>query len=228
MAMIFHSPTEPAIITKRLQREAGEVEVQSSGIPEDKGVDFLWRGNGQWWGIQRKELHDYLASLQDGRLTKEIAQMTDSLSLPIVVIEGRMKWAGENLILKNAWKMKAWTRQAMTGRELTLMSRGIHVMHTDDFIGTVKVITNAYRWSQHASHETATSRPKPYGHWGSIRNRDFQIHMLTSLPGIAKKTAETILDTIGFPLTIGVTVDELCEIPGIGKQTATKIVKVFQ
>ena len=56
------SPSEPAAI-----RALGT----TCDIPERHGCDVLFVAHGGYWGVQRKELKDFVASVNDDRLGKD-------------------------------------------------------------------------------------------------------------------------------------------------------------
>ena len=89
---------------------------------ENLGLDFMWVGNGELWGVQRKRFpDDFLSSLADGRLGKEMLQIEDAranlgLDHVILALEGRAHWSGEggDGVLINA----GMSRQEMSKRGL--------------------------------------------------------------------------------------------------------------
>lgn len=227
--MILCSPTERAAIRQPLDRlaRAHAIDVEISALAERKGVDFAWHHNGRWWGVQRKELHDFLASLDDGRLTKEIAQMNAHVTMPIVALEGRIALTNDGMVMTKGYG-RPITWSSLRRRMLTVQSRGIGVFQTDGHAGTAELIVDLYEWSMAEGHTTATTRPKPTADWGKLTNRDFQVHLLTSLPDVGRKTAEAIIDTLGrCPVRIDATVAELMTVPGIGRVMARKIVNTI-
>lgn len=227
--MILHSPTERGEVIKALTRLANGhgLEVATSSLPESLGVDFCWMPDHTdgWYGIQRKELHDFLASVDDGRLTREIAQMKAGVLHPLLAFEGRIQLSTSGQVLtRGRGPNVEWER--LMKQFLTLAHHGVQVMYTNSATDTARLIMVAYWWSQSPDHGTGTNRPKPSNDWGKLTNRDFQIHMLMGLDGIGRKTADDIITTLGrCPITVDATVDELMTVPGIGKLTARKIVE---
>lgn len=223
---IFHSPTERGTVIRTLTRvaEADGIRVVSSGLPEPRGVDFLWLdAQGDWRGVQRKELHDFLASLDDGRLAREIAQMNAHVTMPTLVLEGRLQYANGTLMTKG------WTRNVTYGslqrRLLTIADRNVSIFFTNEASQTAEWIMAYYTWSMQESHETASHRPKPTNDWGKLTNADWQVHLLQGLDGVGAKTARAIIETLGrCPLRVDATVEELMTVPGVGRATARKII----
>lgn len=93
-AKILCSPAEP-----ELYRAATGGRISS--LCEGLGLDFLWiDGNGAMAGVQRKRFpDDFLASLHDNRLGKELlqieqARVSHDLDRVVLVFEGRAQWSG--------------------------------------------------------------------------------------------------------------------------------------
>lgn len=224
--MILYSPAEPASVVRSLERQSTlrGIVVASSPLPESMGVDFCWRSHERWWGLQRKELNDFIASLNDGRLTREVAQMRAGVVMPMLAIEGRVQVANDIVVTRHAGSQLSLS--GLHKRVLTLQSRGIQVLWTPDSSTTIHLVVDAYQWSQKDGHTTARSMPKPTGDWGQPTNKEFQVHLLASLPGVGWKRAEAIIDGLGrCPLKLDATVEELMGVDGIGKVTAERIVR---
>lgn len=222
--MILHSPTERAPVISALMRQAQklDIDVMSSSKPERMGVDFAWRAQGRWWGVQRKELQDFLASLNDGRLTLEIAQMNAAITMPVLVLEGRVQIANGN-VMTNGYGQPV-TLSGLHKRLLTIMSRDISLIQVTEVAHTASFVLDHYQWSQSEGHATAATRPKPAGDWGRPTNRDYQVHLLSGLPGVSTKTANAIIETLGFPIRLDATIQQLCSVPGIGPVMARRII----
>lgn len=237
---LFHSPTERGQVISSLSRltSAGyptrgprggkgtqRVTLASSSAPERYGVDFGWmcEHEDDWRGVQRKEMSDFLASLDDGRLAKEIAQMNAHIIMPTLVLEGRIQVANGQVItprFNDNIEYGSFMR-----RLLTLANRGVQVFFTNEPSQTAEFIWSYYVWSQRENHDAASTRPKPSNDWGKLTNRDFQVHLLQGLDGVGVKTAKAIIETLGrCPLKVDATVEELMQVPGVGRATARKIV----
>lgn len=217
-------------MVQELQNQArhARIDIESSARPENAGCDFMWRAQGAWWGVQRKQLDDFLASLNDGRLTKEVGQMKAAVTLPVVVLEGKILFINGVLASAKQWRgQKDITRDGWNGRILSLMHMGVHVQYTADRADTARYVCNYFRWSERDTHHTATTRPMPKDEWGSVSNEDFQIHLLTALPAIGPTLAKRIVRAIGMPFSLDVTEQELRVVPGVGPKLAAQIMRVF-
>ncbi len=206
------SPTEPLPFSK-----LGD----SSSLPERHGVDFFWVAHGKTWGVQRKRFpDDYIASLGDGRLTRELAQM-QGLDHPMVLLEGLGTWTDDGFLLDqkfHASQLYGWMLSCF-------FEKGVPVFRVKNERDAIFFIDRVEAWSLRKSHHSLSRRPKPRGNmWGVKGNRDWGIHLLQSFDGIGPAAAEAIYEHFGgAPLQWSITEEQLVEVPGVGKKTARKL-----
>lgn len=219
MSTFLVSPTEPDPI-----KDIGRV----SSAPERHGVDVLWSAQGALVGAQRKEFDDMLASMQDGRLSKEVAQMQE-LSMRWLILEGDGQWTRDGRLIHH-FRQSQVTKEQIYKFLMTVQSRDIWVQRSNGIYETIEILKWARDWSKKEEHNALSGRPGPKGSsWGRVTNEDYAIHMLTSLPGIGVKTARSILGHFGgVPLKWDVDEDELLEVEGVGKVRAEKMMKVLE
>lgn len=200
----------------------------SSQAPEKYGVDVMWASAklGGVVGVQRKEISDFVASLQDGRLSKEIVQM-QALTQGVLMIEGRLRWSTEGELMSDKWTK--WNRSAHRNVCRSFMAKGIWVEHTDDISDTVATILGLERYFEKERHDSLLRRPKPRGNWGVATDRDWACHLLQSIDGIGPGQAEKILDHFGkVPMGWTVELKDLMGVPGIGKVKAERMWRALQ
>jgi ERCC4-type nuclease len=198
----------------------------ASYLTEKYGVDALWAVRGQWVGVQRKELSDLLASVGDGRLGRELAQM-QHLVLKAVVIEGRPRFTTEGVLVTKGYGLE-WTQAQYRGVLWSVMYRGVWVMHTDSIAETVEAIHLFQRWTQKTKHNSLDRRPGPVPLWGKVDNEDYARHLVMGLPGIGQETAARIIQKLGIPFCWRVTKEDLMTVEGIGKKKADQIWKCLE
>lgn len=212
------APTEPHALKK-----LGTV----SSRPERMGVDFLFSAGGQWCGVQRKEISDLIASVHDGRLQREAAQM-QGLSKRMLVVEGKLQWTMDGVLMGKGFG-RDWTLQMHRGILWSLQDRGIWVAGSDDHNGTASCILHFEAWCKKAKHTALTRRPGPESLWGSPDNRDFGMHLLMGIDGIGPEMAGAIYDEFGgVPMAWTVGEDDLTRIKGIGKVKAGKLLAALR
>jgi DNA excision repair protein ERCC-4 len=210
---VLISPTEPAFF-----RTLGKV----SSLPEKHGSDFLIITKSARIGIQRKTITDLLASLHDGRLSKQLAQMQSSnlLSAAVVIIEGVPQWSNESMMMDS---QTPFSKSNWWGVLMSLQSIGVITLTSERSSETLSILEHMPRYFSKA-HRSLLVRPKPSSSWGTPNTQLTQSHLLQSFAGIGPKTAEAIIDKFGgVPLTWTVSSEQLAEVPGIGKLTARKL-----
>lgn len=212
---LWVSPAEPEVL-----RRIGEV----SSVPEQYGVDFLWRAHGQWWGVQRKEVKDLLASVTDGRLSKEVQQMRSSVGEAMVIIEGSVTWTVEGVLMTKGYGNGMWTRSQWDGLMFSLLHEGAKVIRSGGLKETADLVKGYETWSMKEKHMSLKGRPGPQVMWGRPGNKDYQIHLLMGLPGVGYELAKRIVEHFGgIPWRWTVTRRDLMEVEGIGKGKVERI-----
>lgn len=230
MTVIFVSPAEPASVKSLFERTLTQTthEMMVSSKPETMGVDFLWRARGGWYGVQRKELSDLLASMQDGRLSKELGQMA-GMGRAWVIIEGEPQWTLDGALLNNSWG-RPFTVSGWVGLLSSIQAAGAHVLVVPNVRETCTTITHLINYTIKPSHNTATSRPGAQGgKWGHASSRDWGVHLLQSFPGIGPEVAGAIYDHFGgVPMRWTVNEQDLLAVAGIGKGRAGKLIAALR
>ena len=194
-----------------------------SPLPESFGCDFLIPCPVGMVGVQRKEIHDLIASRGDGRLARELAQMKQ-LDIAILLVEGRLKWTSDGVLSTSRSK---WTRAEHHGMLFSIQSTGIWVNSSADLTDSREYLTLLERWFMKENHKGIMTRPKPTTLWGTRTDRDWAIHAIQSVDGVGPEMAGRIFDKFGLPFECKVTVAELMTVDGIGKGRAEKIVRAF-
>lgn len=209
------SPTEP----ERL-RAIG----RTSSIPESYGVDYLLLSKhlGQV-GVQRKEISDFVASVYDGRLTKEL-DMMGALGQGILLLEGRPQWTVDGKLVSNG----RWTKAQHRGTIWSIHSRGYWIDTVPTLTDSIEYLSLLTKWCQKDRHSSLRSRPKARSVWGTANDRDWGIHALQSFPGIGYEIAAAIYDKFGgVPLVWTVKPSELETVEGLGPKRVGRLIELL-
>lgn len=201
---------------------------KSSSLPEKFGADVLWFARGKKWGVQRKEVKDLRASVEDGRLGKEVGQARAAGVHLVVAVEGRVHWSTDGVWM-DPWG-RPWNKHGWWGVQVAVQNMGAWVVWTEDAQDTAAFIRGHQLWTEKARHESLMSRPGPKGVWGTqATNRDFAVHLLTSFPGVGVELAGRMYDAFGrAPLKWDVGEDELAQVAGLGKGKIRKLLEVLK
>lgn len=223
---IYVSPAEPRWLKDKL--EGRFTCVYSPKITEGRGVDIAWRADGKWWGAQRKAIDDLIASLGD-RLTREVSQMTadGGVHMPHIIVEGSVRFTSDGMLIRDGWGQQM-TRRQWRGLIWSVQQAGVSVSYATTRGDTAEIICDLYEWSQKARHSTLRSRvAAPKGEWGTRGNREWSRWILQGFDGVGPEVADAIVDKHGLPLTWTVGVDELLQVPGVGKVRAEKLLRAL-
>lgn len=209
------APTEPPAL-----RAIGRTSMAS----ERWGCDLAFTCRGGWYGIQRKEFADLIASMGDGRLGEQIAKM-DGLAQGLVVIEGlrHARWAADGALITGHGHGGRITRSSIEALLWSVRARGVWVDHTDDLAHTIRFVQSYERWVRKGEHRSLDQRPGPVTTWAKPTNRDWQRHMLQGLPGVGVELADRIIDKVGMPIGLKVTREELLAVEGVGPKKVDAI-----
>ena len=160
--------------------------------------------------VERKTLKDFVASIIDGRLFKQMLCLAKSNSKAVLIIEGT---ASDTVEI-------GMTREAMQGALITVsLILGIPVLRSKDASETAKLMIYIARQIKSMAGggiQRHGYRPK------TILKR--QLFILQGLPGVGPERAERLLARFGNVETaISASSSELQSVDGIGKNIADKI-----
>lgn len=208
---------------------------RSSWQVEEWGCDAAWAARGVWYGVQRKALKDLVVSVEDGRLAKERLQWSSVSGKVWLVIETGERGGGAPRELPGGQLAnlgtfgRPWTGAAVRALTFSMMMDGVGVCWTRDEPETIAIVKELHAWSMKERHEAARGRPAcPPDVFGNRDDRAYGVWLLSSLPRVGTEMAGRIWDHFGgLPLRLDCSVDDLMQVPGVGKVTAENIAKVF-
>lgn len=192
--------------------------------PEHFGADVLWLSRLGLVGVQRKEISDFLASVMDGRLSQQVAQM-QGLDIRVLALEGRLHWTTDGTLV-STWG-QTWTKRQHRSFLWSMRHAGVWVDWTDGLSDTIDLVKDLELWSKKRDHTSLQKRPAARGDWGKPSSREWMIHFLQSFDGIGPVQAGRIIDSFEGQVPLAWTVDqkELEMVPGIGKKKAENMIK---
>lgn|GEM_PF-1511464 len=195
---------------------------------ERKGADFLWAALPVGLvGVQRKQFPgDFIASVGDGRLEKELGQMR-ALDVAVLLLEGRGTWTTDGELIHSYGQR--WTRSGHRKFLCSVQAQGVWVLTTENLDDTVRALHDLVDWSRKPAHNATRSRPAARRDgWGRITDRTYAIHLLQGLPDVGPELATRLYDHFGrCPLRLTVTEQELRGVHGIGKKYAAQLARIF-
>lgn len=227
--ILWVAPSEPKAFKDALKAEGRIVKVSS--LSENYGGDVLWTRRGEWWTVQRKTVSDFVASVIDGRLAKELAQMRTvhgGGAGGLVVIEGEVAFQGGMLAGAVGRFGPEVTEQQWQGMVWAVGYQGIAVAYSRGVRGTAAMVERRIAWSEKAREGSLRNRPTATGKWGKATNREYGEHLLQGLPGVGVELAGRLMDKFGkVPWKWEVTEEELMQVDGIGKVKARGLMEAL-
>jgi ERCC4-type nuclease len=222
---IHVSPAEPPPF-HRLEINPGDQLGKISTTPEKWGVDFWWQSvDRKFCGVQRKAFPgDFLSSLNDGRLVRELALMKrfgEVGGFALLVIEGWPEWDGNGDLVSRYSKYTRGRFESFLASIQLLYGVGYFI--TEDHKHTRDLILSLYKWTQKEEHRSLQIRPTSVSEWKTASHTEQQIHFLQGLPACGPVRAKAVVDHFGHvPVAFTTTAEELQAVPGVGKGTAAR------
>jgi Fanconi anemia group M protein len=163
--------------------------------------------------IERKESADFVNSITDNRFFTQVHLLKSEYAHPIFLIEG------------DPFQTRSQIPPAALIGAISYLSvvEGISVIQTGDKKQTAQMLETMARHSQQGlGYEVALRSQKPKD--ASIRSR----FIVEGLPSIGPKAAANLLRHFNTVARIfSATEKELCEVPGIGIKTASRIREIL-
>jgi len=180
--------------------------------------------------VQRKAFpDDLLASLDDGRLARELPLLAQT-EYPVLMVEGRPAWTADGHLMQS-WNSR-WTRLQIRNLLRSVWLHGVAVEWTESLDDTAAAIVELDSWFRKDIHRSLLSRSKSHAKdsWGIAGNREWARFFLQGLPGIGLTLAESLYDHFGgrVPLKWDCDLDELKQVEGIGDKRARMIWEALQ
>lgn len=199
-----------------------------SSKPERMGVDVAFKHKKLWYGIQRKEMKDFVASVNDKRLSREIQQMK-VLEQALLVVEGNVRFSLEGEWLGRTGGPR-WTQSAHLSALMSLQAAGVWVLNAADQASTAAVCVAFEAWVKKGQHSllvsTRGAARSILPGWGTATNTDYQRHVLEGLPDTGPERATLIREEFGgLPFTWKPgALERMAAIRGIGPKTIAKYI----
>jgi Fanconi anemia group M protein len=165
-------------------------------------------------GVERKNVDDFLASLIEGKLFKQMAQLRDSYSRPVLILEG------ENLLTK-----RNISHNAIFGSLASIsVDFGIPVLMTKDSSETADLLKVIAQREQREDKKAVIVR----GEKTQMSLRERQQFIIEGLPNVSAVIAKRLLGHFGSIKEIAnATEEELLEVKGVGKNISSDIIKLL-
>jgi len=195
----------------------------TDSLCEKHGADFMMFSKHGTILVQRKTPDDFIASIQDGRLSREISSMIDSSQYRFLLIEGRFRYSKTDNYVSGHRKTR-WKREGIEKQKMTISSNGVIIVESYDLKDTPNVLEWIFEWVDKGFHTSLGSRPslKPKTFYATTTEE--VMYFYQGIPHISVKLSILLRDVYPIPsLLYKATVDDLLKLKGIGKFRATEI-----
>lgn len=165
-------------------------------------------------GVERKNVDDFLNSLIDGKLFKQMARLRDAYSRPVLILEG------ENLLTT-----RNINHNAIFGSLASIsVDFGIPVLTTKDASETADLLKVIAQREQKEEKKAVAVR----GEKTQMSLRERQQFIIEGLPNVSAVIAKRLLSHFGSIKDIAnATEEELMEVKGVGKNIANEIIRLL-
>ncbi len=165
-------------------------------------------------GVERKKVEDFLGSLIGGKLFKQIAQLRDAYSRPIMILEGDDLLTQRNI-----------NHNAIFGSLAAIsVDYGVPVLVTKNALETADLLNVIAKREQREDKKAVAVR----GEKTQMSLRERQQFIIEGLPNVSAVIANRLLAHFGSIKDItNATKEELQEVKGVGNNIASDIIKLL-
>lgn len=165
-------------------------------------------------GVERKNVDDFLQSLIDGKLFKQVAHLRDAYSRPVLILEG------EGLLTK-----RNISHNAIFGSIVSIIvDFGIPIITTKNALETADLLNIMARREQREDKKEVAVR----GEKTSMSLREKQQFIVEGLPNVSAVLAKRLLGRFSsIKNIVNASEEELREVDGIGENIASEILEIL-
>lgn len=201
------------LLDKKLPIEVKELEVG----------DYIITNGDITVIIERKDMADYVGSLVSGRLNNQLYQLSSNADYGLLIVEGYLTEAIAFRKVK-----RGQINSSIAGAILRVSPDGkqgkISVLSVESPFDTADVIEGIYK--RFEEEEGFVRLPQLERIKVTPEKRAIMI--LATFPDIGEGKAEKLINHFkNLKNTFNASIEELCEVPGIGKKIAEKIHKTL-
>jgi len=181
--------------------------------------------------IERKKIPgDLISSIQDGRLGREVIAMREESKIQIILYHGKFNFNPDGTLKVGYKSSYHWTRTALDNLKRTLMYvECCYVEIANSNTDLVRVLNDLQKYMDEKVHTSIKGRPGIKTDWIRPTYEERVRHFYSGLPGISTIRARQLVDKFPMPINLfGATPDNIAEIKGFGKATATEIYKFLR
>jgi ERCC4-type nuclease len=124
---------------------------------------------------------DFIASVQDGRFSREIAEMHEQSQLCFIICEGKPRWREGHLI--SGGRVCHWNKTAIWNIKRSLRyQEGCDILETDNLTDTVEQVVELADYFDTEKHRSLHNRTGVKSNWPKATDEERYLHWLQGLP----------------------------------------------
>lgn len=199
----------------------------TSPVPEEKGADVLLYTKHGLFGIQRKAIpHDFISSVQDGRMARSTTLLSQSCQFRLLLCEGRFRFYPDGKLDMGLRVPTRYTYRHVRGMLFDIRYvKNVEVDWTENVHDTADYILTLAEFFSKEKHLGLYTRPSVKGAWGVPTEHDLGLWLLQSFPGVGPSIADSMIEHFGgkIPIKWDCTFDELRAVPKLNVKRAREI-----
>ncbi len=137
--------------------------------------------------VERKTWADFINSIKDGRVFDQARRLREAYRIPVLVIEGSLRYA---------LKFTEMHINSVYGALATLARMGISIIPSSGKEDTARILYVLARQEQDEERRRVTVRTAKK----SVPIEELQVALLATLPGIGEARAKELLKRFGSPM----------------------------
>ena len=177
--------------------------------------------------IERKKIPgDLISSIEDGRLGREILAMRDDgCKVMYILFHGVMRYNKNGTLRLGKRTSYRWTEKGIRNIRRTLeLVEGCYIEYARNNAELVKVLNELQEYLDQKDHLSTKGRSPIRTDWIKPTYYERVRYFYDGIPGVAVVGAKKLADRFPSPMNLyQASVEEICEIPRIGKSLATGI-----
>lgn len=161
--------------------------------------------------VERKTADDFISSIADGRLFRQLEELKENFRMPLMIIEGNRLFNNDRKMHPNA------IRGALAS---VTLDYGVPIIQTENNLETAEMLIAIAKREQLDRKKNVAVR----GRKAKRSANEMQEFIISGLPKINRAKAKALLKHFGTPERIfTASREELMEVGGIGPKLAKKI-----
>ena len=191
-----------------------------------QGYDICLFTNIGKVGIERKKIpSDLIASIEDGRLGREILAMREECKVMIILLHGVMRYNENGTLRLGRRTSYRWNEKGIRNIRRTLeFVEGCYIETARNDKELVNVVNEIQDYLNEKDHFSTKGRLPIKSDWIKSTYYERVRYWMDGLPGVGARGAILLTDRFLTPMSLfQATIEEIDEVPHIGKVVAANI-----